>query len=76
MLLVVRSGHGARPWYPFDRHYDPKWDFSYSDISEAYDQMMMDEWKKMFDAFRFFCFKCDAFDIVQTATMGLGNKCC
>ena len=73
--LLVRSG--ARPWYPFDSHYDPKWDFSYGDISEAYDQMMMyagpDEWRKMFDAFRFFCFKCDGFDIVQTATMGLGK---
>ena len=69
---------GARPWYPFDSHYDPKWDFSYGDISEAYDQMMMyagpDEWRKMFNASRFFCFKCDGFKIVQkTDTMGLGT---
>ncbi len=43
----------------------------------CYDQMMMyagpDEWRKMFDASRFFCFKCDGFEIVQTATMGLGK---
>jgi len=71
---VLRSG--ARPWYPFDRHNDEKWDFSYADISEDYDHMMLyagpDEFRKMFDAFAFFCFKCEGFEIVQTATMGLG----
>jgi len=71
---VFRSG--ARPWYSFDPHYDEKWDFSFADISEDYDRMMLyagpDEFRKMFDAFTFFCFKCEGFEIVQTAAMGLG----
>jgi hypothetical protein len=33
-----------------------------------------DEFRKMLDAFRFFCFQCDGFEIVQTAQMGLGNS--
>jgi len=31
-----------------------------------------DEWRKMFDAWSFFCFKIAGFEIVRTANMGLG----
>jgi hypothetical protein len=31
-----------------------------------------DEFRKMFDTFTFFCFKCEGFEIVQTTAMGLG----
>ena len=31
-----------------------------------------DEWRKMFDAWSFFCFKIAGFEIVRTDRMGLG----
>ena len=71
---LVRSG--ARPWYPWDQNHDEKWSFPFSHVTEDYDETIMyyasDEWRKMFDAWSFFCFKIAGFEIVRTANMGLG----
>ena len=75
---MVRSG--ARPWYPWDQNHDEKWSFPYAHVTEDYDETIMyyasDEWRKMFDAWSFFCFKIAGFEIVRTANMGLGNTKC
>ena len=63
LIEALLMGSGTSP------HYDEKWDFSFADISQDYDRMMLyagpDKFRKMFDAFTFFCFKCEGFEIVQ-----------
>jgi hypothetical protein len=68
-----------RSWYPFDSNFSHKWDFPYAHCIDNYDCSIMyyaaDEWRKMFDAWKFFCFKIPGFEIVRTPTMGLGSSC-
>jgi hypothetical protein len=72
---LVRSG--ARPWYAWDSNYNENWTFPYGHVTEEYDASILyyagDEWRKMFDAWAFFCFDIAGFEIVRTASMGLGN---
>ena len=51
--------------------------FPYGHVTEEYDASILyyagDEWRKMFDAWAFFCFDIAGFEIVRTASMGLGK---
>ena len=76
-IIDINIRSGGRPWYPFDSNFSHKWDFPYAHCTDDYDGSIMyyaaDEWRKMFDAWNFFCFKIPGFEIVRTPTMGLGS---
>ena len=53
------------------------WDFSLyceCDLEHIHRYFGKNEWNKMFDAWVYFCFKIDGFEIFLTETKGLGIK--
>ena len=67
---------GSRPWYPYDPNYEEKWAFIGGNCTDDYEPSIMyhagNEWRKMFDAYTFYCFKIPGFEIFRTSVMGLG----
>ncbi len=75
LCFYIRSG--SRPWYVFDDNYNYIWDFSLyceCDLEHIHRYFGKNEWNKMFDAWVYFCFRIDDFEIFLTETKGLGIK--
>jgi hypothetical protein len=67
---------GAKCWCPDSPHYTHIWDMIPQFCPENYHGNWLliasDEWRKMLDAWAWFCFQMPGFFIVHTADMGLG----
>ena len=75
IFIFFRSG--SRPWYEFDDNYVYIWDITLyygSDAERINKYFAKNEWNKMMDAWVYFCFKIDGFEIFLTETKGLGMK--
>jgi hypothetical protein len=60
----------------FDDNYNYIWDFSVycgNDLERIPRYFGKNEWNKMMDAWVYFCFKIDGFEIFLTETKGLGK---
>lgn len=68
----------SKPWYRHDTNYNYRWDYSlYGSPGEVLDFIhkfyVNIEWTKMMDAWVFFCFRIEGFEVFDTLTMGLGK---
>ena len=77
MFFVFYIRSGSKPWYVFDENYNYIWDFSLycgGELECIHKYFGKNEWNKMFDAWVYFCFRIDGFEIFLTETKGLGKR--
>ena len=76
-FFVFFNRSGSKPWYVFDENYNYIWDFSLycgGELECIHKYFGKNEWNKMFDAWVYFCFRIDGFEIFLTETKGLGKR--